>query len=40
MPYDTGNRGSAEICRRLGLALTYDSGKQKVLAEMDLNQHS
>ncbi len=30
----------AEIYRQLGLTLTYDSGKQKVLAEMDLNQHS
>lgn len=30
----------AEIHRRLGLALTYDSGKQKVLVEMNLNQHS
>jgi hypothetical protein len=29
-----------EICRQLGLALTYDSGKQKVLVEMNLNQHS
>ncbi|MFE4832722.1 recombinase family protein [Streptomyces sp. NPDC056672] len=29
----------AEIYRRLGLTLTYDSEKQKVLAEMDLNQH-
>lgn len=29
----------AEIYRRLGLALTYDSGKQKVLVEMNLNQH-
>ncbi|AVH59650.1 hypothetical protein C4B68_32270 [Streptomyces dengpaensis] len=30
----------AVIYRQLGLGLTYDSGKQKVLAEMDLNQHS
>jgi hypothetical protein len=30
----------AEIYQRLGLVLTYDSGKQKVLVEMDLNQHS
>lgn len=30
----------AEIYRQLGLAFTYDSGKQKVLVEMNLNQHS
>lgn len=30
----------AEIYRQPGLALTYDSGKQKVLVEMNLNQHS
>lgn len=30
----------AEIYRQLGLALTYDSGKQKVLVEMNLDQHS
>ncbi|MGP4044489.1 hypothetical protein [Streptomyces sp. 2A115] len=30
----------AEIYRQLGLALTYDSGKQKMLVEMNLNQHS
>ncbi|WP_198351808.1 hypothetical protein [Streptomyces typhae] len=30
----------AEIYRQLGLALTYDSGKQKVLVEMYLDQHS
>ncbi|MFD9224356.1 recombinase family protein [Streptomyces sp. NPDC060064] len=30
----------AEIYRQLGLALNYDSGKQKVLVEMNLNQHS
>ncbi len=30
----------AEIYRQLGLRLTYDSGKHKVLAEMRLDQHS
>ncbi|MFC7266081.1 hypothetical protein [Streptomyces lutosisoli] len=33
-------RDKAEIYRQLGLALTYDSGKQKVLVEMNLNQHA
>ena len=33
-------RDKAEIYRQLGLALTYDCGKQKVLVEMNLNQHS
>jgi hypothetical protein len=33
-------RGKAEIYRQLGLVLTYDSGQQKVLVEMNLNQHS
>ncbi|MGC0319288.1 recombinase family protein [Kitasatospora acidiphila] len=28
-----------ELYRQLGLILTYDSGKQKVLVEMNLNQH-
>ncbi|MBA6440777.1 hypothetical protein [Streptomyces sp. GMR22] len=32
--------GKAEIYRRLGLRLTYDSGKNKVPAEMTLDQHS
>ncbi|MGW3626181.1 recombinase family protein [Streptomyces sp. NPDC000880] len=35
-----GAKDKAEIYRQLGLALTYDSGKQKVLVEMNLNQHS
>ncbi|MGW3565515.1 hypothetical protein ACWDSL_16825 [Streptomyces sp. NPDC000941] len=30
----------AEVYRQLGLRLTYDSGKHKVLAEMRLDQHS
>ncbi|MFI2030566.1 recombinase family protein [Streptomyces buecherae] len=30
----------AEIYKQLGLRLTYDSGKHKVLVEIDLNQHS
>ncbi|MDX3229716.1 hypothetical protein [Streptomyces sp. ME19-01-6] len=30
----------AEIYRQLGVRLTYDSGKHKVLAEMRLDQHS
>ncbi|MFF4602551.1 recombinase family protein [Streptomyces sp. NPDC001339] len=30
----------AEIYQQLGLRLTYDCGKHKVLAEMNLNQHS
>ncbi|GAA1250513.1 recombinase family protein [Kitasatospora nipponensis] len=29
----------AALYQRLGLILTYDSGKQKVLVEMNLNQH-
>lgn len=29
----------AEIYRRPGLALTYDSGKQKVVVEMNLDHH-
>lgn len=30
----------AKIHRQLGVRLTYDSGKHKVLAEMRLDQHS
>ncbi|GAB2722964.1 hypothetical protein [Kitasatospora kifunensis] len=29
----------ADLYQKLGLVLTYDSGKQKVLVEMNLNQH-
>ncbi|GAA1139056.1 hypothetical protein GCM10009577_74140 [Streptomyces javensis] len=34
------DENKAEIHRQLGLRLTYDCGKHKVLAEMTLDQHS